>query len=268
MNVAASPHGLTPRLVIAGALTAGSGHLMLWLLMGASANPALFALAGLFAYGGVFAILASRLGTAPAPLLGLVPSSPLAIPAVLLLIPSLLLTSEIDNWVRALFMSESLRELLEQHSAETGLLRTAELILIEVLVFPIALELLFRGIVQPVLVERFGTARGIASTGAVEIGAALLTTLSPYGKLEAFTAALLLGALRHSSGSLLPPLALRALMGAATVAAGHGVFGIPGFDDLEAQHTPAHWLIASALCVGLGLWLCARMERYRQTTGA
>jgi membrane protease YdiL (CAAX protease family) len=178
------------------------------------------------------------------------------------------LTSEIDNWVRALFMPEALRLLLEQRSAEGGLLRTAELILIEVLVFPVALELLFRGIVQPVLVERFGPVRGIASTGAVEIGAALLTTLSPYGKLEAFAAALLLGALRHSTGSLLPALALRSLMGAATVAAGYGVFGIPGFDDLDAAHTPAHWLLGGALCVSLGLWLCARMGRYRQSTGA
>jgi len=260
--------GLNTRLVITGALTAGSGHLMLALLLGASGNPALYALAGLLAYGGIFAILASRLGTDPGPRLGLVPAPSLAIPAVLLLLPSLLLTSEIDNWVRSAFMPESLRELYEQMLAEVAsrdpAFLAAEQTLVQVLVLPLCFELLFRGIAQPVLAERFGTARGIAFTAALEAGAVLLTTLTPFGKLEIFAAALLLGALRQSSGSLLPALALRALMGAVTVAAGHGIFGIPGFDDLDSPHTPPYWLLGGGVCVALGLWLCARMSQARR----
>jgi membrane protease YdiL (CAAX protease family) len=268
--------GLNPRLVIAGALTAGSGHLMLFLLFAAAAggvSSSLYALAGLLANGTVFALLASRLGSAPAERLGLVRPPSIAALAVLLLLGSLLLTSELDNLMRAFLMPDELRAELERAAREpdtrSALLRTAEMILILFAVLPVVYELLFRGIVQPVLVERFGALRGIALVSGIEALAAFLSHPNlPYDMPEVFATGLVLGVLRHTSGSLLAAIALRALMGAVGVAASFELFGIPGFDDLDAPHTPVRWLFAGALGLALGLWLCARMGQTRPTAGA
>jgi membrane protease YdiL (CAAX protease family) len=267
MKTAHSAPELTPRAVIAGALTAGSAHLLIWILLGVSEIPSLQALAGLLAYGGIFALLASRLGAAPATRLGLVRPRALAALAVLLLLPSLILLSEIDNLVRAFLMSDEFRALLEQ-AAQPGpevnaVMRAAELILIQVAVFPVTYELLFRGLVQPVLVQRHGALRGVALTAAVEVGSLFLTRLNAYDVPQIFATGLVLGAVRECSGSLFPSLALRALIGAASVGATFHLFGIPGFDDLEAAHTPAAWLIAAGISTGAGFWICARLRGAR-----
>ncbi len=40
------------------------------------------------------------------------------------------------------------------------------------------------------------------------------------------------------------------------VGAAYGVFGIPGFDETAAAHTPLGWLVLAALFTGAGLRLC------------
>lgn len=276
MNQVEPAPALNARVVIAGALAAASGHLVLLVLMGSAVGfdaltPSLYGLAGLIANGAIFALLASRLGTAPAGSLGLVRPPAIAPLAVLLLLASLVLTSEIDNLVRAYWMPAEIRDELERLASEPAgrdaVLRAAESILIGVALFPVLYELLYRGIVQPVLIDRFGALRGIAFTAAVEAVASFLRPPNlAYDMPEVFATALVLGVLRHTSGSLPASIALHVLIGAVGIAATYRVFGIPGFDDLAAPHSPARWLISAAVCTALGLWLCARMSQTRQAS--
>ena len=81
---------------------------------------------------------------------------------------------------------------------------------------------------------------------------------------------LVFGLLRECSGSLAPGLVLNVVFGAVAVLASYGVFGIPGFDNLEAAHTPLVWLVPAALATGVGLRLCQSLlvARPSETDGA
>jgi hypothetical protein len=74
--------------------------------------------------------------------------------------------------------------------------------------------------------------------------------------LFAAALALPLALLRESSGSLLPGLALHACFGAVAAAAELGAFGIPGFDDPSAAHTPASWTAPAAASALVGFAIC------------
>ena len=49
------------------------------------------------------------------------------------------------------------------------------------------------------------------------------------------------------------------IFGACRVASVQNAFGIPGFDDMSADHTPLIWLLPAALLTGVGLRLCQAM---------
>jgi membrane protease YdiL (CAAX protease family) len=269
MNGADRGLELTPAVAVFTALAAGFGQLLVAWSLAASVGPTLsvLALGGLIAYGAFFALLAPRLGPAPGVRLGFVrPARGSALAAVLLL-GSVLLVSEIDNVVRALFpLPAALREALEAEQAApagTAALREGfELVLVKVAVFPVIYELFYRGLVQPALVERLGPVRGVLLTAAVEASAALsyVSLFLWAWPVEAARAAVL-GTLRQCSGSLLPSLALHALMGAVEVGAFFELFGIPGFDRTGISHTPPAWLLGAAASTGAGLWVCRRLVR-------
>ena len=40
-----------------------------------------------------------------------------------------------------------------------------------------------------------------------------------------------------------------------------GGWGIPGFDDPSAAHTPVEWLVFAGLFVAAGFWLCRAASR-------
>ena len=77
--------------------------------------------------------------------------------------------------------------------------------------------------------------------------------------------ALVLGLLRTASGSVVPGLVLHMAFGLCSVLATAELFGIPGFDDISATHTPLEWLVPAALFTGIGLRLC-RTLMVRQGT--
>jgi membrane protease YdiL (CAAX protease family) len=266
MNGADPGLELTPAVAAFSALSAGFAHMVIAWSLAASvgATLAVFALGGLLAHGVFFALLAPRLGAEPGARLGFVRPARGSAAACVLLLASVLLISEIDNVVRRLFpLPEAIRAALEAprtaEPAGTALREGAELALVQLVVFPLIYEVFYRGLVQPVLIARLGGRRGVLLCAALEASAALANPLFLWAWPVVAARGALLGTLRECSGSVVPPLALHALMGAAEAGAHFELFGIPGFDLLGAAHTPAAWLAAAALPTGAGLWLCQRM---------
>jgi membrane protease YdiL (CAAX protease family) len=245
-------------------LALAAAVLRLWLavplLGGLGPRPAAIGIATLVAFGAVFAFAARRIADPPGESLGLLPAPRRAWLAVLLLLPALLLISELDNALQALV--PALRgEQSEAAEATAGLLLEGTLVL--VFVVPFVDEIFFRGVLQPGLVAALGRARGIALVAALDALAAL-SLFGPRGAVSTFAGASLLGLLRDRSGSLLPGLLLNALFGAVGVAAQAGAFGIPGFDDASAPHTPLGWLVLAGLSSGAGLAVCRSLQRVRE----
>lgn len=266
---------LTPATALFAALAAGFAHMVITLSLAASvgATLAVYALGALLAYGVFFALLTPRLGPAPALRLGFVRAAWRSALVCALLLPSVLLTSEIDNAVRGLVpLPDAIRKALEApraaRSAGVALREGIELVLVQVAVFPLVYEVFYRGLVQPVLVARLGAVRGVLLCAALEASSALANPLFLWAWPVIAARGALLGTLRHCSGSLLPALGLHALMGAVEVAAQFELFGIAGFDDLGAGHTPAVWLAAAALPTALGLWLCHKLLLQRRAADA
>jgi membrane protease YdiL (CAAX protease family) len=186
---------------------------------------------------------------------------------VLLLAPYVLLLSELDNWIAALFPPPD-----PETDTDFPLvgLAAVELVLFLVLLRPVLEEFFFRGVVQQGVVAVLGTRRGIlltaflfaavrASFGLGDTQRAL--TLAAQG----FCEGLLLSGLRLASGSILPGVVL------AMLSAGLGLlalatkdaFVIPGFNDASA-HTPFSWLLPAALSVAAGI---AWFRRYAESSG-
>jgi membrane protease YdiL (CAAX protease family) len=265
---------LTPGVAALSALAAGFAQVAIAVTLAAGVgwSHAVFALGGLIAYGVFFALLAPRLGSAPAARLGFMRPARGSALACALLLASVLLISEIQNLVRAFFpLPDALLEALKSEpaakSAAGALREGVELVLVEVAVLPLVYEIFYRGLVQPAFVERFGAARGVCIAAALEASSSLGNPLLLWSWPEVAARGLVLGILRQASGSLLPSLALSALMGAVTAAARYELFGIAGFDSSAAPHTPAIWLAAAALPTALGLWLCRQLGRRREATG-
>ena len=217
---------------------------------------AAYGIATLAAYALYFTLGASRLPDPPGEALGFVPAPPRAWPATLLLAPCILLVSELDNALRGLFPPPEASPALE------GLL-LAEAALVWIAIEPCARELFFRGLLHRPFVDQLGRVRGVLLAAALS---ALPSLWSGERALIGVAAmAVVLGFLREASGSLWPPILLAMGFGLCTVLATQGVFGIPGFDDLSAAHTPLGYLVPAALSAGVGLRLCRAMMRSPST---
>ncbi len=249
------PLPLTPGFAMV--LTLGGAFLqivVLVLLSGASGelSPAKLGIAAIVGYGAVFAYGVQRIPPPPATALGLVGAPRLAWTAALFLVPSLLLVSELDNVMQAVYpLPEEVRE---ARGPVEGL-ALIELAFVGIAVLPTIQELFFRGLIQPCMVGAAGRLRGILATAALA-GMAALALGGPWALIVAFASGLVLSILRESAGSLLPGLALNVVFGVCSTLATQGVFGIPGFDDLSAPHTPLVWLVPAALATGVGLRVC------------
>ena len=214
------------------------------------------------AYGGIFTLCALRFRRAPLEELALVRAPASAWAAVLFLAASVVLSSEIDNWVKVFFPLPS-EPVAPGPAVVAPPFLGATLAVVELAVFPLAYELFFRGILQPLAVSRIGVVPGVLLTAllsAVASGLVFsgLTSLPP-----AFANALVLGVLRQASGSLWPPIALHALTGAITLGAQYQLFGLAGFDDVSAPHTPLEWVAGAAVLTAIGFALLYRSARAR-----
>ncbi|MCP4007522.1 MAG: CPBP family intramembrane metalloprotease [bacterium] len=221
---------------------------------GVPAGAASAGMATIFSYVLLLTACAKRIPEPAGLHLGIVIPRGIAWIAVAFLVWAILLSSETDNIVRALFPMPAFDA--GEPNPEGGFYRGLGSIVTYVVVFPIAFELFFRGAMQPVLVAELGTRAGIALTAALCGYATAMGLFNPWAIVPAIMNALVLGILRHGTGSILPCLALHASWGILRLAAENQMLGIGGFDDLSQPHTSLGWLLLAGLLTGIGLRLC------------
>lgn len=207
-------------------------------------------------YGTAVLLAVPRITSPPERWLGFVRPPPVAWLAAILLIPAVMLASELDNVVKA-FLPVPARE---PRPAPSGF-ELVELAIFLIAVVPAAYEIFFRGVLHTPLVARLGAPTGVCVLACIAgVSAALFSGASTpelvAALIQSTALALVIGILRHCSGSLWPCLALSAGIGAISWFAAQAAFGIPGFDDISAAHTPLVWLAPCAASVGVGLGLC------------
>jgi len=216
--------------------------------------------------------LAARQVAAPAERrIGLCGFAPRLLFALVLLVPWVLLASELDNWIALLFPGA--KEPAADQAAFDGL-ATLEVVLFAALLRPVLEEFFFRGVVQQGLVATLGPARGVLLAASLyALVRASLGVGDEYRTLtmgaQALLDGLLLGALRLASGSILPGILLQ--MGVVGIGLGAVAAAawlpIPGF-NASGAHTPLAWLLPAAFSVGLGLALLVRARPPRVRSGA
>lgn len=255
-------------LTLAATFTA---QLLALVMVGPTPSPGAFATAlGLgFAvgYGGLGTLVARQLPPPADVRLGLRGCSPAFLVPILLLVPGVLLASELDNVAKALFpppppppADPAVPPLLSV-ATPLDLLQNAVLV---VGLAPVLLEWFFRGVLQQGLVAHLGRVGGVVLAALLSA----IATTAPLPSFPIWLAALAAsflfglgsGCLRLVSGSLVPAIALQMALGACDV------FGrayadrlpIPGFNAPGAHSPPA--LLAGALvsCV-LGIALLRRL---------
>jgi hypothetical protein len=125
-----------------------------------------------------------------------------------------------------------------------------------VIVAPFTEEVLFRGLVWQGYVRRYGPRNAVLYSALMFA----VWHLNPYQMLGAFVIGLVLGWLRHWTGSLWPCIWLHALGNSVSFFGWLIVTGIPGFaEPLEPSFMP-WWLDLSGLVLaGLGLFLLWRL---------
>ena len=201
--------------------------------------------------------------------IGLVGFAPRLLLPLLLLVPGVLLASELDNAIAAVLFPTAKAAASEAASDALG---TLEWVLFAVLLRPVLEEFFFRGVIQQGVVAALGPARGVLLTSLLS---ALVRT-SLFGAdayhavsfgTQALATGLLLGFVRLASGSILACVLLQtALEGAGVLSLVlREALPIAGF-NAEGAHTPLAWLLPAGLSVATGLWLLARHARDTNVT--
>ena len=196
-----------------------------------------------------------RLGLHGFPLRFLVP--------MLLMAPSFILASEIDNWMPALLPPIPLPPGVEAGASarnpEIAQLETLEVVITLILLRPVLEEFFFRGVIQQGLVAHRGAVGGVLQTAllsGVATGGIFLV-LAPNAAAstgaQAVFMALLFGVLRYVSGSLLASILASIGYGLLSVAA--TLAKAPGFVLGSGVHTPLGIVVASAVTVAIGVAL-------------
>jgi membrane protease YdiL (CAAX protease family) len=256
-----------PRPLGAVVLTAFAWSVLV--LITALATPAAggtlgLALGMLLGFGGAGTLAARAMPTPAGPRIGLAGFAPELLPVLVLLLPAVLLASELDNQVAAhLFAGVK----PEMEGAAPGPLDTLEWVLFGVLLRPVLEEFFFRGVVQQGVVAALGTSGGVVF--AAVLFALVRTSLfasdayhaTSFG-LQALGLGVLLGFVRLASGSILASALLLTAIEASGVLA-HALretLPIPGF-NAGGAHTPLSFLLPAALSVAAGVWLLARHAR-------
>jgi len=236
-------------------LTAIAGFLQLFFAINFGARPATLGIGAILGYGVAFFLAVPRIPDPPALRLGFVRPPRVAWYAMVWLTASVLLISEADNLFKLLVpLPEELRASIPPPPSDPAY--RASLALILIVLYPVVEETFFRGLLQPSFVEQFGARRGILLTSLWSTLPAML--LNPWAFASAFSMAIVLGVLRHCAHSLWPALGLHGLFGLVTWLAIDETFHIPGFDEMNAAHTPLAWLLPAAILSAIGFRLCRR----------
>jgi membrane protease YdiL (CAAX protease family) len=256
-----SPFGAATLTLLAWALT------MVGEALFADVGAAFAVAVGLCIGLGGVGTLAARSVPSPADVrLGLLGFRPAFLVPILLMLPSVVLASEIDNWVRPLFAALPPPEPAQPAPDEEELRLVAiESVITLVLLRPVLEEFFFRGVVQQGLVAHLGALGGVVQTALLSgLTAGGLALVAP--GLVASEAAqtaflgLLLGLLRHTSGSVLASMVAAVgmrVLGFVAVAMASSV-PIRGFNTPGPDHTPLAILAPCATLVALGAWLALR----------
>jgi membrane protease YdiL (CAAX protease family) len=214
-------------------------------------------MAALLTYGGAFALCAVRFRQPPARQLGFVRAPSSAWLAMLFLVPAVVLSSELDNVLRALL--PPVPSTPPPHPGEISRFAGPAVAVLELGVFPLAYGVFFRGVLQPLATARLGVIPGVLLTAVMAAFAEIfLPALDARGLLAmspVLLNALVLCILRQCASSLYPALALEVLWGASMVGAAYRVFDLAGFDG-AGPHTPMPWVVGAAVLTGVGLALC------------
>ncbi len=251
--------GLAIWLTLSGAFFSWFVAMLLAAIQPDHPPPAVLGIGMLVGFGAAFALARPFIEDPPGQALGFVRAPLHTWAAALLLIPSILVLSELENVVATAFPRPELPALPPPPEGE--LLRLAQLGIVLVIVDPLVSELFLRGLIQPRMEPHWG------SRGAV-LGVAMLTTLAsvpfiiyPGQLVLAFGVALLLSLLRRAAGSILPGLLLSMGYGTLQILASRELFGIEGFDRGENTHTPLSVLTVPAMLMGIALALCRKPAR-------
>jgi hypothetical protein len=213
----------------------------------------------LVAYGALFALCAARLRGAPARQLGFAAAPATAWVSVVFLAGSIVLSSEVDNLLRS---SLSLPA-AENVPLELPPYFTPAFAVVAIGVLPLAYDVFFRGLFQPLARARLGAVSAVVLTTALSgfaSGFIPALALNVWQLPRHLLDALVLCILRECAGSLWPVLALHVLWGIATFCATYGVFGLAGF-DASGAHTPTPWVAGAAALTLVGLALCRAASR-------
>jgi membrane protease YdiL (CAAX protease family) len=218
------------------------------------------ALGMLLGFGGAGTLAARAMPPPADQRIGLTGFAPRLLLPLLLLVPVVLLASELDNQV-----AERLFEGAQPAAAQpSGPLEILEWVLFGVLLRPVLEEFFFRGVVQQGVVAALGPNGGVAFTAVLFalVRASLLLGdayhATSFG-LQALGLGMLLGFVRLASGSILASALLLCTIEAAGISAWalRDTLPIPGFNG-EGRYTPLEWLAPAALCVAAGVWLLVR----------
>jgi membrane protease YdiL (CAAX protease family) len=222
------------------------------------------ALGLLFGFGGAGTLVARALPPPADQRIGLAGFAPRLLLPLFLLLPAVLLASEIDNQVAERLFGGAKPEPPE---AEVGALDTLEWVLFAVLLRPVIEEFFFRGVVQQGAVAALGAARGVVFTAVLFalVRASLFAGDAYHATSLGLQAAFLgvgLGVVRLATGSILASaLVLAAIEGLGVLAfALRETLPIAGF-NAGGAHTPAPLLAAAALSCAAGLALLVRAGR-------
>jgi membrane protease YdiL (CAAX protease family) len=186
---------------------------------------------------------------------------------ILLLLPVVLLASEVDNVVKAVLPTPDVAQIVEQTQQELPTdtqLSLLETSIVAVGLVPVVEEWFFRGVLQQGLVASLGVPGGILVTALLfALGHGALGGISPEAwaayVAQTLVLGLVLGYVRHATGSLLASILVH--MGIN----GLGVLGmalpewlaVPGY-NVPGAHTPIAVLAPSVLAVAIALWLLSR----------
>jgi len=220
------------------------------------------AIGSVLGFGGI-GVLAARLVPEPtAERLGLAPFPLRAVAPILLLLPAVLLVSELDNWIRIAFAAK------QSETLGVATLPALEAIVLAALLNPVLEEFFFRGVLLQGCVSALGRWRALLYVAALQIALAPMiagfdsfsaepsTALIVSQGAATFLMGLAYGLTRLATRSLLPSIVLSGGVTSLGIAAGAFAdrLAIPGF-NAPGPTTPPVYLIPAAASVALGVWL-------------
>jgi membrane protease YdiL (CAAX protease family) len=218
-------------------------------------------------FGLVATLAAQRVPPPQRERLGLRGFEPAFLPLLALLLPLVVVQSELDNLMAAVLpaveVPEAARE-LEKALEPVSSLEIIQQVIVVVGIAPVVEEWLFRGVIQQGLVARMGRMSGVLLTSAL-FALAHLPSGAPGAHalfsplVNALSLGCVLGTLRLATGSLLAPIVFAAAVNAVVLTAIHlgESFPIPGF-NAPGDHTPISVLLPCTLAV---CWALATIAR-------